>query len=98
MFCIGLEDAEYCLFNKQIDKNLFDLLEKQYLRYMTELLDFVRDWPVDSVGKLNTKATEKFDDWYHPIPDRFWKWARTIPNFDPMILYNITMIPEILLE
>lgn len=97
MFCLGLEDAEYHVFNRPVDKSHYELLERQYLKYMTGLLDFVRDWPEDSTSKYIVTPSKKFDDWYCSISDRFWKWARTMPNFDQILLYSITMIPEILL-
>ena len=96
MFCEGLEDAEYHLFNKPVDKKYFELFEKQYLRYMIEGLDFVREWPKDIIVSASVTPTRKFDDWYHSISQRFWKWARTLPNFDSMLIYNITMSPEFL--
>jgi hypothetical protein len=98
MFCQDIEDAEYCIFNKPIDKKYFELIEKQYLKYLTELLDFIRDWPKDLTVRSGETPTRKFDDWYHSISPRFWKWARTLPNFDAMLLYNITMLPQILLD
>ena len=96
MFCEDLEDAEYYIFNKPVDQNYFDLFEKQYLKYLTERLDFIREWPEDLVVSASVAPTRKFDDWYHSITPKFWKWARTLPNFDSMILYNITMLPELL--
>ena len=98
MFCENLEGAEYYIFNKPVDKKYFEFFEKQYLKYLTEPLDFVRDWPENLLAAIRVTPTRKFDDWYHPISKKFWKWARTLPNFDPMILYNITMLPEFLVD
>lgn len=96
IFCENLKDAEYCIFNKPVDKKYFEVFEKQYLKYLTELLDFIRDWPTETFTSARIAPTRKFDDWYHPVSDRFWKWARTLPNFDSTILYNITLIPDFL--
>lgn len=98
MFCDGLENAEYHLFNKPVDKKYYELFEKQYLKYLTEALDFVREWPEDMIVTASVMPTRKFDDWYHPISSRFWKWVRTLPGFDSMLVYNITMLPEILVD
>lgn len=98
MFCDGLENAEYHLFNKPVDKKYYELFEKQYLKYLTEALDFVREWPEDMIVTASVTPTRKFDDWYHPISPRFWKWVRTLPGFDSMLVYNITMLPEILMD
>ena len=98
MFCDGLENAEYHLFNKPVDKKYYELFEKQYLKYLTEALDFVREWPENMIVTDSVTPTRKFDDWYHPISSRFWKWVRTLPGFDSMLIYNITMLPEILVD
>ena len=98
MFCEGIEDAEYYMFNRPVDKAHFELFEKQYLKYLTEHLEFVREWPADLLTIRHISPTKKFDDWYHPIAPRFWKWIRTLPGFDSMLIYNITMLPEILVD
>ena len=98
MFCYGIEDAEYCIFNKPIEPKHYELIVKQYLKYLTEQLDFIRDWPEDLLVSVHVSPTRKFDDWFHPINSRFWKWVRTLPNFDSMLIYNITMLPELLVD
>lgn len=98
LFCYGLENAEYHIFNKPVDKNRYEVIEKQYKKYMNELLVFIRDWPQDLVIYTSTQPTRKFDDWYFAISKRFWKWVRTLPGFNTTMLYDITMLPEILTE
>jgi hypothetical protein len=98
LFCDGLENAEYHIFNKPVDKNRYGIFEKQYQKYLIELLGFVREWPENLLVGIFNPPTKKFDDWYSPISEKFWKWARTLPGFDSMLLYNITMLPEILID
>lgn len=98
LFCMGLEGAEYHIFNKPVDKNMYELFAQQYFKYLLEDLSFIREWPSDLVVSTFNAPTRKFDDWYHPISPKFWKWARTLPNFDSMLMYNITMLPEILVD
>ena len=98
MFCEGLENVEYYIFNHPVDKRHYEVFEKQYLKYLTELLDFIRDWPEDILAVANIAPTRKFDDWYHDISPKFWKWARTLPGYDSMMLYRITMLPSLLIE
>lgn len=97
MFCEGLEGVEYHIFNRPVDKTHYEVFIKQYKKYLTEHLSFVREWPKDLLRSISFSTTRKFDDWYSTIPEKFWKWARTLPNFDSMLLYNITMLPEILI-
>ena len=96
MFCYGFENAEYCIFNVPIEKSHYELIEKQYLKYLTEELSFIRAWPEDLVITQHIMPTRKFDDWYSSISKKFWKWVRTLPFYDSMLLYNITMLPELL--
>lgn len=96
MFCDGLSNAEYCIFNTPVDKTRFEILVKQYNKYLTEELAFVREWPCDLAVNMYIAPTKKFDDWYYPINKNFWKWVRTMPFFDEMLIYRITMLPEIL--
>ena len=98
MFCTDLKDVEYHIFNKPVDKNRYEMIKRQYDKYLTELLAFVREWPENLTVNTFNNPTKKFDDWYYPISEKFWKWVHTLPGFDSMLLYNITMLPEILLE
>lgn len=98
LFCEGLTDAEYHIFNKPVDPKMYELFEKQYLKYMTARLEFISEWPENLVVGVHVAPTRKFDDWYHSINEKFWKWARSLPNFSSVLLYNITMLPEILMD
>ena len=98
IFCNGLKDSEYCIFNKPIDKAHYEIFEKQYKKYVCELLDFISDWPTGLSTNALVSPTRKFDDWFHPLSDKFWKWAKTLPGYDPMLLYNITMLPELIMD
>lgn len=98
LFCEGLSNAEYHIFNKPVDPKMYELFEEQYMKYMTVLLDFISNWPSELVASAYVSPTRKFDDWYFNIPDSFWKWARTLPNFDAMLLYVITMLPELIVD
>ena len=98
MFCSGIEDAEYYLFNRPVDKEQFELFVEQYKRFMQAQLNFSLKWPENLIKAYSPTITQKFDEWYKPIPERFWKWTRTLPGFDSMLIYNITMLPEILID
>lgn len=98
LFCNGLSNAEYCIFNKPVDPKMYELFEKQYIKYMNAQLDFIAEWPKNLIVSTHIAPTRKFDDWYHCIDEKFWKWIRTLPNFDSMLIYDITMNPEILID
>ena len=98
LFCSDLKDAEYHIFNTPVDKKRFEVFMTQYQKYQTEPLRFVEEWPEELITTSIVKTLTKFDEWYKLIPEKFWKWARTLPGFDPMLIYNITMLPEILVD
>ena len=98
MFCDGISDVEYYIFNKPVDQKYFEMFEKQYLKYLTDDLEFAHDWPKDMIVNTHMSPTRKFDDWYHPISEKFWKWARTLPNFDNILLYRITLLSEFIID
>jgi hypothetical protein len=65
---------------------------------MQEELLFVEEWPEDSAKIENPKINTNFREWYLYIMSEFWQWARTLPNYDPMLLYRITFDPIFLNE
>lgn len=96
MFCKDLEGVEYYLFNQEVDKERFELFVQQYKRFMTSFLAFAPCWPSGLVQAYSPAITQKFDEWYKPVSDKFWKWVRTLPGYSAMMLYNITMNPTFL--
>jgi hypothetical protein len=102
LFCYGLSNAEYHIFNKPVTKERFDLFVKQYKRLMECDYDvelrFVKDgWPKNlASGVVPICATSNV--WFEAIPDKFWKWAKTIPGYDEMMLYEMTFFPRLLID
>lgn len=97
LFCQNLRDAEYHIFNQPVEKNQYELFAKQYLKYLNEDLAFVEEWPGNLLA-ATTPSVLHFSKWFEPASKKFWKWVRTLPNFDSMLVYDITMLPEILVD
>lgn len=98
LFCDGIENAEYCIFNQPVSKEKFEVLFSQYQKYMDVELQFIDQWPQNLAMGLVLRASLDCSKWYAPIPAKFWKWARTLPGYDEMLLYEMTMLPEILVD
>lgn len=98
LFCSNIKNKEYYIFNQPVDKEQYLFIEKQYLTLLCNLLGFVDKWPSEILTKDNLPKINDFDKWFLPIPSRFWRWARTLPGFDSMLVYDITMLPEILVD
>ena len=97
MFCDGIEDVEYYLFNQPVDKERFELFTQQYKRFMQFKLAFAPIWPENMIKAFTPVVTQKKYEWYNAISEKFWKWAKTLPGYDYILVYNITLIPEILI-
>ena len=98
LFCLDLENAEYHIFNQPIEKEWYEQFERQYEKYQTADLEFVEEWPEDLLSSAVGITNKSFDNWFVKVSERFWKWARTLPGFDSMLIYEITMLPDILID
>lgn len=97
LFCSDISDKDYCIFNHAIGEKQFELFKKQYLKYVeTGGLVFLEEWPKELVStvELNENVKPKFNF----FPESFWEWVRTLPNFDSILVYDITILPEILVD
>lgn len=93
LFCIQITDGEYYLFNKKIDKNRYEMIHKQYHKYIKAELHFTDGWP-----EGNNLPIKSYDYRKHlaDIPDSFWAWVRTLPGYSPDIMYSLTFNPQFL--
>ena len=98
LFCAGIDDVEYHVFNQPVDKERFELFLQQYLRFMNVMLEFSPEWPENLCVAHAPSTSKRPFDWFKPVSSKFWKWARTLPGYDSMALYNMTYLPEILME
>lgn len=90
LFCSELSDAENCLFNKPVSHEVIEQTKKQ-------LALILRDWEpvmIDEDGSVNTNLIVH----YRYLPERFYNWLKTLPGYDPMVVYGITFKEELILE
>lgn len=100
LFCHGITDGEYLMFNQPIEKEEYDMFVAQ-LRQMlkgAELELTKNDWPADQVPLDAPNIQYNIILQYSALPEVFWRWVKTLPNYNPMILYNITMQPHLLTD
>lgn len=98
LFCYGLTDCEFYIFNKPVSKEKFEIFSKQYTKYWNGELKFIQEWPSDLVRSLFLKPNLNISKWFVEVSTKFWKWTETLPGYDSMFLYEMTMIPEILID
>lgn len=93
LFCCGLEDKEYHIFNKPVDRARFEAVFKQYQRLTCGVeLNYTRKpWPESMLVPMVPNLFSYYHKHYKQLDDRFWRWLRSVPNFDTDLLYKITL-------
>ena len=92
LFCLNAENNEYLLFNKPIDKVRFDMINKQFHRYASVHPDMTANWNEDIHGSTASKIID-YRKHTEKIPEAFWAWVRTLPGYNPDIIYSLTFNP-----
>lgn len=97
LFCSNLQDKKYHLFNKEITPEEYDIFVKQMssvLRGWEPELVFDNEWPKETVPLDNPRVQRNIIKQYSNLPDKFWRWVKTLPGYDPAIMYAITFNPK----
>lgn len=96
LFCFDINDQENMLFNRPISEKVLTNIKTQYLNIMKDFsIQISEPIPEGSVNdkiKLNTD----FCSYFSNIPQTFWNWVKTLPNYDAEIMYKITLNPVFL--
>lgn len=100
LFCHGITDGEYLMFNQPIDKEEYDMFVVQLQQMLkgAELKLTKNGWAANQVSLDAPNIQYNITLQYSAFPEVFWRWVKTLPNYDPMILYNITMQPHLLTD
>ena len=92
IFCLGLDGKEYYLFNKPISKIMYENISFQFSKYITLPLKMIST----SNENLVSAQVNNFSKFFENLSDDFWQWVKTLPNYDPEILYSMTFNPTLL--
>jgi hypothetical protein len=93
LFCEGQADAEYLLFNKPIDQMRFEATHRQFARFLPPV-HFTDEWKVWN-GDL-PRVYHDYRKHVVEVPSSFWQWVKTLPNYDPKVMYSLTFDPQFL--
>lgn len=93
LFCEGMKDGEYLLFNKPIDAVRYQMIAKQFYKYLPEI-HLTDKWKKD-FGNL-PRPNYDYRKHTKDITAKFWAWVFTLPGYDANILYSITFDPQFL--
>ena len=93
LFCHKINDGEYMIFNRQVDVADYELIVKQLDRMLKEYESIlVKDnyWPSHVIPLDMPNVQRNIIKQYAELPSSFWRWVKTLPGYDPSILYAIT--------
>lgn len=97
LFCTNLIGAEYCLFNKHIAPEEYDIYVKQLGSILKDwrpelvLHDY---WPTETIPLDYPVIQRNIYKQYINLPDKFWRWVKTLPGYDADIMYSIVFNPK----
>jgi hypothetical protein len=99
LFCHKISDGEYMVFNKQVDAADYELIVKQLdkilANYEAELV-VEGEWPYHTIPLDSPKIQRNIIKQYGNLPSTFWRWVKTLPGYDPSVLYAITYSKELI--
>lgn len=93
LFCADKTEGEYLVFNKQVAAADYILITNQLLRILKNFRPALTEdgyWPGVAIPVEEARPQRSLAKMYDHLPEAFWKWVRTIPGYDPIILYKIT--------
>ena len=94
--CSGVSGGEYLIFNTKVDTKMFEIIKKQFVSMMDCLLKFTNGWPVVLTTAETPVIDRNFVRHYETIPQKFWKWVKTLPNYSDTHMFYLTSLPEFL--
>lgn len=98
LFCTNVSHVEYLLFNKPVSKEEYEMIWVQLNSILINSgLNLVNpDWPEKEIPLDAPKVNRNIKTQFSTLPDKFWRWVKTLPGYDPMIMYGITMQENLL--
>ena len=99
LFCYKISDGEYMIFNKQVDAADYELIVKQLDKILAEYEAEVvvnGEWPCHTIPLDVPKTQRNIIKQYGQLPSSFWRWVKTLPGYNPFILYAITYNRELI--
>ena len=109
LFCSGLKDKKFCLFNQEIgSKDWFVIKELLLSEWSEEDKNLYKVISFEDDDKkwygfktFNYSATLSYvaqRDFFQSLSSKFLKYIRSMPYYNEWLLYQITMNPKILEE
>lgn len=97
-FCTDINNADYQLFNQPFPESFYPMVMEQYEQYVHHACYVpVKDWPQSMYLDEHFPYSVNPMVYYNTQSEEFWEWTKTLPNYDPNILYRLTFLPRFIL-
>ena len=99
LFCHNIHEKECFIFNKQFDKTDYELITNQIKDILNDYeMELVKNnkWGANTIPLDSPTTQRNFTKQFAGLPDKFWRWVKTLPGYDPTILYAITYNKDLL--
>lgn len=94
IFCHGIKDKGYYLFNESIDEDTYNLIVRQLKKFLNEEARFVKSWDAEVIPPTMPVIIER-TRYYRFLGKAFYKWVKTLPNYNAAILFMILQRKEV---
>lgn len=90
LLCFGVKGKSYCVFNREVSPELFEMLRRQLESFVLHEANLVNRWseyqiPLDRPA-LVVGAKSRYRDC---MKDAFWQWVLTLPQFDSQVCFKL---------
>lgn len=98
LFCDNLTDKEYYIFNQKCSEAQFAIAQQQFNEFAPTTLYYIDKQSEDDYVWSKPHICYNYSKHYSVIShtDVFWEWIKSLPGYDPKILYTITFNPILL--
>lgn len=92
LFCQGLKDKEYYIFNQQSDEATYNLIVKQMKKILQNYsVKCIKDWGIEKIPMEENLYLHTDDQFYSKLPPQFFDWIKTLPKYNNLLLFTITL-------
>lgn len=99
MFCSGVRGEDCLLFNHAVAPETFSQIKDElFTRFSNMNLNLFTINKATIAHKLSYTVFEYYDAHYKNIQTDFFDYVKTLPGYDPIIMYFITLNPNFLDE
>lgn len=99
IFCSGLRGEDCFLFNRPVAPETFNQIKEEIFTQFPDIsLNLFTFNKASLAHKLGYRIFEYYDIHYKSIPNEFFDYIKTLPGYDPIIMYFITLNPNFLDE